>query len=192
MSEPVSAVKNAVFSGIVRVEDCGPQGMITLRSDASNAKLKKAVKAVIGTDLPPVRGISANGDRAVAWMSPDEWLILLPYAEARAAEAELRKALAGTHHLAETVSDARAFFRVTGEATRVREVLAKLVPVDLHPARFGTGEMRRTRMAQVAAAIWLESEGEARVICFRSVGAYVFDLLSAAAANGSEVAFFDA
>jgi hypothetical protein len=31
------------------------------------------------------------------------------------------------------------------------------------------GEMRRTRLQQVPAAIWFESATEARVVCFRSV-----------------------
>lgn len=192
MSEAVSALNGQSFAGIVKIEEAGPQGMITLRGDAGAAALQKAASGVAGVDMPGIRGIAAAGDRAIAWMSPDEWLILLPYAQAHEGVDALRTALAGTHHLAENVSDARALFRVTGEPARLREVLAKLAPADLHPDRFGAGEMRRTRLAQVPAAIWLDSAGEARVICFRSVASYVFDLLSVAAAPGSGVGFFDA
>jgi len=71
-----------------------------------------------------------------------------------------------------------------------REVMAKLAPVDLAPAAFTPGMFRRTRMAQVPAAFWMPEEDVFRVVCFRSVAQYVFDLLSIAAQPGSEVGAF--
>ena len=88
---------------------------------------------------------------------------------------ELGKALAGSHHLVANVSDARAMFTLKGD--RAREILAKLSPADVTEAGFGPGQMRRSRMAQVAAAFWITADGTVNVVCFRSVGAYVFDLL---------------
>jgi sarcosine oxidase, subunit gamma len=38
----------------------------------------------------------------------------------------------------------------------------------------------------VAAAIWVSGPQEMTVVCFRSVAQYMFDLLSRAAAPGSE------
>jgi sarcosine oxidase subunit gamma len=46
---------------------------------------------------------------------------------------------------------------------------------------------RRTRMAQVPAALWLADPETFQVICFRSHARYVFDLLCVAAQEGSEV-----
>ncbi len=102
----------------------------------------------------------------------------------------LQAALSGTHHLAENVSDARALIALSGPDARVREVLAKLAPVDLHPAHFKPGDIRRTRLAQVAGAFWMAEAGQANVICFRSVAQYVFDLLSAAADPAASVDYF--
>jgi sarcosine oxidase subunit gamma len=51
------------------------------------------------------------------------------------------------------------------------------------------GERRRTRLQQAAGAIWLESNTEARVICFRSVARYVFDLLAISARDGGAVGY---
>jgi hypothetical protein len=70
-----------------------------------------------------------------------------------AAVAALLAALAGKHHLVADVSDARAVFTITGDGAR--EVLAKCCPVDVAPGVFGPGEVRRTRAAQVAAAVWM-------------------------------------
>ncbi|MFN6977960.1 MAG: sarcosine oxidase subunit gamma family protein, partial [Gemmobacter sp.] len=118
------------------------------------------------------------GARAAAWMAPDEILLLVP--DAGAAMAALAPPLAGTHHLMADVSDARAVFCLAGQGTR--GVLARLCPVDLDPAAFGAGDVRRSRAAQVAAAIWAEGEADFRLACFRSVEGYVAALLAGAAA----------
>jgi sarcosine oxidase subunit gamma len=97
--------------------------------------------------------------------------------------------LGTTHALAVNVSDARAMFRVSGGAA-AREVLAKLCPVDMSPGVFKSGMFRRTRMAQVATAFWMDDNEDIYIICFRSVAQYVFDLLKTAAQPGSKVDVF--
>lgn len=169
---------------IARIEPAGPQGMVSLRADLSAPEVAAAVQAVAGCDMPAPRRIVTAGDgardRAVAWMSPDEILILLPHAEAPGAVARLAEALAGHHHLATEVSDARAMFRIRGEGAD--DVVAKLCPVDID--RLPEGEMRRTRAAQVAAALWRSGPGEISLVAFRSVEGYVERLLQMAAEGG--------
>ncbi|MDP5334258.1 MAG: sarcosine oxidase subunit gamma, partial [Paracoccaceae bacterium] len=67
---------------------------------------------------------------------------------------------------------------------------AKLAPVDLHPAHVGPGDVRRTRLAQVAGAFWMPEAGQINVVCFRSVAQYVFDLLCTAADPAASVDYF--
>jgi sarcosine oxidase subunit gamma len=183
MRAPVSALGGAVSKGFAEVREIGPLGMISLRAKPDAKGLASAVKAAVGTGLPGLRRIVAEGDRACAWMSPDEYLLVLPYASVPAALAAIGKAMAGAHHLAVDVSDARAVFRVEG--AKADQVLAKLSPVDF--AKLEPGELRRTRAAQVATAFWKEGDGYT-VVCFRSVGRYVFDLLAMSATPGSELA----
>jgi sarcosine oxidase subunit gamma len=95
--------------------------------------------------------------------------------------------MGSTHHLAVNVSDARAMFSLTGEAGPLKDVLAKVTPADM--AALAPGEMRRTRLQQVPAAIWFESGTEARVVCFRSVARYVFDVLALSAKDGGAVGY---
>ena len=190
MSEAVSALKGASRDGFVRVEECGLQGMVTLRGDLGAAKLATAVKSVAGVALPKPGRVSVSGDKGVAWMSPDELLVMAPYDQADAVQAGLETALAGAHMLAVNVSDARAMFRLSGSDAGVREAIAKLCPVDMDPQSFGVGQFRRTRMAQSPAALWMPDEGELRVVCFRSVADYAMGLLGHAAAKGSEVGLF--
>ncbi len=181
MSDPVSALNGASFQGFSTVREIGPLGMITLRAKGVKA-LDKAVKAVTGTKLPATRRIEVNGDKACGWMSPDEYLLVVPYAEVSNALASLAKSLAGEHHLAVDVSDARAVFRIEGD--KAADVLRKLSPVDFD--KLEPGELRRTRAAQVAAAMWAQ-DGGFTLVCFRSVAGYVMGLLSHSAQPGSEL-----
>ncbi len=188
MSEAVSALQGAVFEGFVRVADAGPQGMITLRGDFSSTAFATPVGKVSGTDLPDIGRIVTTGTRSLAWMSPDELLLLCPYGEVPDAVAQLERTLAGTHHLVANVSDARALLTVTGGDAR--EAIAKVTPADVSPAAFAPGQFRRSRLAQVPAAFWMPDDTGFSVICFRSVARYVHDLLAMSARKGSEVGYF--
>jgi len=186
MSEiAVSALSGEEASGLVTLREMGLQGMVTLRADLSKAA--SAVKKVTGADMPDRRAIRAGKAASVAWMSPDEVLILCDHASADGIVAQLTEALKGQHHLAVNVSDARAMLSLSGEAGVLKDVLSKITPADM--AALAPGEMRRTRLQQAAGAIWLESETEARVICFRSVARYVFDLLAISARDGAAVGY---
>ena len=188
MSNTRSPLGGKSFDGYVSVAEAPLQGMITLRGDLASTTLVEAVRAVTGAQMPSVRAITSGDKGDVAWMSPDEVLLLVPHDKADDVVAQLETALSGTHVMAVNVSDARALFTVTG--TDAREVIAKLAPVDMAPGRFEPGEMRRTRFAQVAAAFWMDKDGAIHVICFRSVAQYVFDLLAQAAQPGGEVGVF--
>ncbi len=186
MSDPVTALGGAVFdAGIAVVREVPLQGMITLRGDLSDKKVQKAAPVALPGEMPGPGHARIEGNRGVAWMSPDEALILCAYAEVSEVLAEMQKALGQSHALAVNVSDARASFTVSG--AHARDVLAKLCPVDLSPQTFTAGMFRRTRMAQVPAALWLAGEETLQIISFRSQARYVFDLLSVAAQQGFDV-----
>ena len=182
MSEVLSALNGRTAEGFVRVAEMGLVGMVTIRADLGGKALARALRAE-GLPLPAARRIETAGARAVAWMSPDELLVICPHAEAPGLVARLDAALAGDFALIVDVSDARAVFSVAG--AQADQVLMKLCPADM--ASLPQGEMRRSRVAQVAAAFWRAGPEEIRLICFRSVAAYVFGLLEVSARPGSEL-----
>ncbi|MCU0817398.1 MAG: sarcosine oxidase subunit gamma [Cypionkella sp.] len=182
MSKALSPLGGASFAGFAQVREIGPLGMITLRAKPGTAGLAEAVKAATGCALPAVRQIERVGDKAAGWMSPDEYLLVVPYAEVAAALAAIATALKGQHHLAVDVSDARAVFRIDGP--KADQVLRKLSPVDFDTLQ--PGELRRSRAAQVAAAFWADEAGFT-LVCFRSVAAYMLGLLTHSAQPGSEL-----
>ncbi len=179
MSNSVSALGGVSHEGFATAAEAGLRGMITLRGDPGSKTLAAAVRRVAGVGLP----IALKGERGVAWMSPDEFLVLVPYAEAAEAAATMAEALAGEHALVADVSDARATFTISGAAAG--DVLRKLSPADLDA--LAPDEIRRTRIAQVAGAFWRSGEGEFTLVTFRSVAAYVMGLLEAAARPGTEL-----
>lgn len=181
MSEPVPALNGAESEGFVRVREIGPLGMIALRAKPGTPGLEAAVKAATGCDLPAPRQITHASGNSCGWMSPDEYLLVLPYHGVTAAIAALEGGLAGTHHLAADVSDARAVFRIEGD--KADQVLRKLSPADMDTVG---SELRRSRLGQVAAAFWA-GEGGYTVVCFRSVAGYVMGLLTHSALPGSEI-----
>jgi sarcosine oxidase, subunit gamma len=176
MSEPVAPLGNATFAGTATVTETGPLGMITLRAKAGTPGLAEAVRAVAGTDVPDLRAILHAGDRHAAWMSPDEYLLVLPRDAVAAGLAAIAAAMGDAHHLAVDVSDARSVFRITGKGADA--VASRLCPVDM--PRLPPGEVRRTRAAQVACALWRVDDGLV-LVAFRSVARYVFDILANAA-----------
>lgn len=182
MSDAVSALNGKVAAGEVTVREAGLQGMIILRGDLADKKLAAVCKAVTGVTLPKQGKATVDGSSGLAWMSPDELLVLVPYDRVAGAIAKIDAALTGSHYLAENVSDARALIVVEGDYAR--EVIAKLAPVDLHPDHFIVGDFRRTHLGQVVAAFWMRDDDTFAVICFRSVADYTFDLLAASAKAG--------
>lgn len=188
MSDVALALGGATFDGLVKIEELAGQGMVTLRGDLTDKAIVTAVKDVFGVTLPGTRETAFDGDTGALWMSPDEALLLCPHAKAQSKANDLAAKLANAHALVVNVSDARAVFQLRGGM--LREVIAKLAPVDMSPEAFQPGMVRRTRMAQVAAAFWMDDASTARVVCFRSLAAYVFGILRNASDEASAVNHF--
>lgn len=186
MSEAVSALKGAKSTGIVTVTDAGPTGMITVRGDLSAPWMAEALQQVVGAGVPGQRQVARGTQGSVVWMSPDELLVVCEHARSAQVEAALTAAFAGQFATAADVSDARSVLHVDG--AQARDVLAKLCPVDF--ADFAVGSVRRTRAAQVACAIWRDSDTTWTLVSFRSVGRYVFDALTTVARPGGEVGLY--
>ena len=182
MSDPVSALGGTTYDGLASIREIGPLGMISLRCDLTEKALSALTKSSTGTKLPAPRRIELKDSKAAGWMSPDELLLMLPYQDVAKALENIEQKLFGIHHLAADVSDARAVFQIAGP--HATDVLMKLAPVDF--ANLAPGELRRTRVAQVAAAFWRSGDGYT-LVSFRSVAGYVMGLLEHSAQPGSEL-----
>ena len=159
------------------VERLPAQGMLTIRGEFS--EIGPVVLEKTGCAIPEPRMVTRSEDRALLWMSPDELMLVCPYADAESRGGALFDRLGDAFATVVDVSDARQVFALYGRG--VENALAALMPIDF--ARMRPDEVRRTRMAQIPAAIWREGEGW-RLMCFCSVATYARDLLEGAGFAG--------
>lgn len=121
------------------------QGKLNLRGDAGDPAFRAAVARATGAE-PPARGqVAEAGPWALLALGPDEWLAITPAGGEAAARSALDAALHGLRASTVDVSDNYTTVRVAGP--RVRWVLAKGWPVDLHPRAFGPGRVAQGNLA---------------------------------------------
>ena len=184
----------------VRVLPVAPRGMLTIRADFNALKVGDVLAKSFGLAFPNPGYATGSGARSLLWMSPDEALLICPPSETaflRDAADEALSRLPDAHFLLAEVSDARVSFRVEGgveggaeggtDGTGARDALAKLTPADMRPGALAQGQVRRTRLGQVAAAIWMPDASGFEVLCFRSVQTYMARLLDGAATAAAPV-----
>ncbi|WP_251096448.1 sarcosine oxidase subunit gamma family protein [Streptomyces sp. Caat 7-52] len=125
--------------------------MVNLRVDpASDAAVR--IGKTLGAPLPRQCGhTTASGPHTLAWLGPDEWLVL-SHADATTVAGELREALAADPGSVVDVSANRTTLELSGPAAR--QVLEKGCPLDLHPRAFGPGRAVSTTVGPVAVLLW--------------------------------------
>ena len=164
-------------------------GHINLRGSADDPRFSGAVSGVLGDSLPIVANTLTDVHGVTMyWLGPDEWLIVTPGERREAIERELREALAGLRVAVTDVSGGQTVLHLHG--SRVRDVLAKGCPIDLHPRAFRIGECAQSHLAKAPILIGqIESQPYFEIIVRRSLADYLWLWLEAAAAEyGLEVA----
>jgi sarcosine oxidase subunit gamma len=175
LASRADAISAVHVPGIVALRDSGFFGQIDLRGDPADGSFIDAVRQVLGLDLPMAANTAATiGDRAALWLSPDEWLILVPFATRAQTIDELKRALAGKHVSVTDVSANRTILELSG--SKAREVLAKGCGLDLHPRAFKAGQCAQTVVARSQAVIWqVDATPTYRVLVRPSFAAYLTD-----------------
>ncbi|MCY4461203.1 MAG: sarcosine oxidase subunit gamma [Albidovulum sp.] len=180
MPDPVS-VGGAKAAHISRArEDCG---MIALRFDLLDEEAAGAVSKLLGAELPERGRFESNGEAMIAWMAPDELLVILPFPDLEECLASIAKLGREALLSATDVSDMRIVFEVSGPCSR--DVVAKGSPLDLSSGAFGPGSFRRTRLGQVAAMAWMPEEPTICIACRRSEADYVEKFLEVGASSAA-------
>lgn len=128
--------------------------------------LADALRAAYGVELPRKPGRTEGNGLALVWAGPDQWLAVAERGAGRDLEIELKLKLAGLASVVDQ-SDGRVVVRVSGP--RAREVLAKGVPIDLHPRAFKPGSAAITHASHIGVIIWqLDERPTYELAMFRS------------------------
>jgi sarcosine oxidase subunit gamma len=129
--------------------------------------LQRLVRDRFDLVLPAGPRRTGSGELAVAGIGPESWLMTREHA-GYAFAIGLRASL-GSHAAVLDLSDAYVMLRLTGE--KVRETLAKLVPVDLHARRFQVNDVVQTFAEHMAVTLWrLEDTARGEAMFEISVG----------------------
>ena len=164
-------------------------GHLNVRGNAEDPRFVGAVSDVLGDGLPIVSNTVTDVQGiTMYWLGPDEWLIVTPGERRAGIEAELRKVLAGLRVAVTDVSGGQTLLQLHG--ARVRDVLAKGCPIDLHPRAFSIGQCAQSHLAKAPILIGqIENQPYFELIFRRSFADYLWTWLESAAAEyGLEVA----
>lgn len=122
---------------------------ITAR-DRQLAALERLVERRFHLALPRAPRRTSSGQLGAAGIGPECWLMTCESA-GNAFAIDLRESI-GAHAAVVDLSDAFVTLRLAG--ARVRETLAKLVPVDLHERSFQVNDVAQTVAGHMAVTLW--------------------------------------
>jgi methylglutamate dehydrogenase subunit D len=146
---PGRSGKAAGAPGLVVRECLGLRAASVIARRGQAQALVAAVSAAFGV-VPPTLPVAISGRGATfVWAGPEQWLVEAPDGVADI-EAWLAPALGSLASVSDQ-SDSRVVIEVSGP--RVRDVLAKGVPIDLHPSCFCTGDVAVTVVGHVGVQI---------------------------------------
>ena len=151
------------------------------------AALAEAVQRAYGVALPD-GSRHASGDTAgFIGTGPGQWLAVSTQYRNGALAADLARHLKGLASISDQ-SDGRAVIRLAGPAARA--VLAKGLPIDLHPSVFATGSAATSVAALMGVTIWQVDDAPTYDLAvFRSLaGSFWSWLVDSAGEFGVEVA----
>ena len=173
---------------VVLIEEVEDFGLVTVKANFLDKKIREMLAKTLGIDLPKTGKIAFGKKLSVGWMSTDEYAIILKKMEADKIIRKLDTKMNKYHHLCVNMSDSRRCYRLRGNGWR--EVLSKGSPVNFHPLAFGPSSFRRTRVANLAAAIWAVTENEAYLFSMQSVSGFMSEWLRTANLKSGQIVYY--
>lgn len=155
---------------------------IAVRRDAA---LTQAFEAAYGIAPPDAPRFVPGAPLSLIWSGPGLWLAIAE-ADGEALEAGLAEKLRGLAFVTDR-SDGFAVLEISGPAAR--EMLSRLLPMDLHPRAFGPGDTAVTVAEHIGVQIWQLDDAPAYRLAFpRSyAGSFWRAVAAASAPFGYEV-----
>lgn len=129
-----------------------------------------ALAQALGAALPTAPRVVTQGDVLWLWSGVDSWLAI---------GATLK--LASEHAAIVDQSHGRVILHLTGP--RAPDVLAKLVPIDLHPAAFPPDATALTLAGAINVQLWRHGPDGFALACMSSLAQALGEALAEAAAE---------
>lgn len=169
--------------GALSIRELPFLAQLNLRAGPTDEALMQRLADALSLALPCTPNtVASTDDRRALWLGPDEWLVVGPEDQRQGLEAALRSGLGGTFGSIVDVSANRTVLQARGIAAP--DLLARGVPLDLHPVSFPAGHCAQTLLARTQVIIECRDEDSGFYLLVRSSFAgYVADWLLDAAAS---------
>jgi sarcosine oxidase subunit gamma len=155
-------------------------GHLVLRGSLQNESFVNGFAQVIGFALPSTLQSTEEGDASVRWIAPDEWLLLVPGAEAFGVEQRLRDVMSGHFSIA-NVSGGQTVLSLAGKDAI--NVLKKSTIYDVRDSNFPVGKVVTSSFAKTQAVIRRTGVQQWELVIRRSFSDYVWLWLQDASAE---------
>ncbi|MBT2519396.1 sarcosine oxidase subunit gamma [Arthrobacter sp. ISL-28] len=159
-----AAFESGSIAGVVELNELAFLTMVGVRVDP-NTEAGTRISSVTG-GLPARSGdVYANGETAVLWLGPAEFLVVAPSEAHESLGGDLiqalRAALSDGEGQVVDLSANRTTFELTGP--RARAVLEKGCSLDLHPRVLKTGSALSTEIGNIPAILWKTGDETYRI-----------------------------
>jgi heterotetrameric sarcosine oxidase gamma subunit len=121
--------------------------------------------SVVGMTLPDTCRAVVNGDRALLWLGPNEFLLLAPE---------------GTRQPSDAVDVSHRDTAIDVWGPRAAWVINAFCALDLHPSAFPVGMCTRTLFAKAQIVLWRTDTDVFHIEVARSFAPYVWECLEEA------------
>ena len=155
--------------------------LANVRGDARDREFIAAVEGAIGVRLPTKPNTVARGAEYDAlWLGPDEWLIRSTEARKPELEGKLRAALGTLFASAVDVGSGYTVVEASGD--RVRDVIARGCPLDLHPQVLQPGQCAQSHYFKASIVLIPTAYDAFELVVRRSFADYFCRIMLVAAA----------
>ncbi len=155
--------------------------LANVRGDARDREFIAAVDGAIGVRLPTKPNTVARGAEYDAlWLGPDEWLIRSTEARKPELEGKLRTALGTLFASAVDVGSGYTVVEASGD--RVRDVIARGCPLDLHPQVLQPGQCAQSHYFKASIVLIPTAYDAFELVVRRSFADYFCRIMLDAAA----------
>lgn len=152
-------------AGIAVAEIRSFQLVLILARRGQVAAMRKTAKTQFGADLGErPKAVLGKSRSVMIWAGPDQFYVLAPEARAKPF-GRLQKAFSKNASFSDQ-SNGRSLIRISGP--RVRDCLAKMLSIDLHPDVFQVGDAAATQMAHMAVNVWRDDDDTFNILVFTS------------------------
>jgi sarcosine oxidase subunit gamma len=146
---------------------------------STTAELERVVSAALGVaSLPPTIGMTGEaGARRIFRTGPEQFWVTAPSADDLA--TRLQEVVPATIGAVTSLSHSRTRIFIEGEPAR--EVLARSIPLDFHPAAFAIGQFALTGIHHTPVLIHRAAEQRYEIYAMRTFALSVWEWLTDAA-----------